>query len=307
MMIIDAHAHFINRIDGRKGNEKTSAGSYGKVWVGDTEKQMLPPCLADSVFPDGMLVATLDAHGIDRAVLLQNPFYGIMNNEIAQVLEKYPGRFKGTIQVDPHDGKALETIRRFHSAGQSVLKFEMSDGWGWTGIYNDLFLDRQPFTGFWELAEELGMQVIIDPGPVDNPGYQPEELNRVTGRFPGVKFLIEHLAYMTADLYGDPEAMDKWKVMVQLGRKENVFIGFSAVYSLMEEAYPCPRSLKLLREVVDQTGGEKVLWGTDIPTTMGRYTYRQMMDLILEHTGFLDDKDRANIMGMNAARFFDWK
>jgi predicted TIM-barrel fold metal-dependent hydrolase len=268
---------------------------------------MLPPLLADSVFPDEMLVATLDAHGIDRAVLLQNPFYGIMNHEIAQVLEKYPGRFRGTIQVDPHDKEATGTIRRFFSPGQSALKFEMSEGWGWTGMYDDLVLDRRPFTGFWELAEELGMQVIIDPGPVGNPGYQVEELDRVTGRFPGVKFLIEHLAYMTADLYGGAEAMEKWKGMVQLGRKDNVFIGFSAIFSLMEEAYPCPLSLQLLREVVDQAGSEKVLWGTDIPTTMGSYTYRQMMDLILEHGGFLDDEDRENIMGRNAARFFDWK
>jgi predicted TIM-barrel fold metal-dependent hydrolase len=121
-----------------------------------------------------------------------------------------------------------------------------------------------------------------------------------------VKFLIEHLACMTAELYGDPEAMEKWKAMVQLGRKDNVFIGFSAIFCLMEEAYPCPSSLQMLREVIDQVGDEKVLWGTDIPTTMGRYTFRQMMDLILEHAGSLDDEGKNNIMGLNAFRFFNW-
>jgi hypothetical protein len=98
-----------------------------------------------------------------------------------------------------------------------------------------------------------------------------------------VKFLIEHLAYMTADSYPDPDAREKWLRMVKLAKKKYVFLGFSAIFFLMEEEYPCPNSIGLLHEVVNRVGAQKVLWGTDIPTTLNKYTYRQMMDLILKH------------------------
>jgi predicted TIM-barrel fold metal-dependent hydrolase len=138
---------------------------------------MLPPYLAESNFPAGMLMAMMDANGVDRAIVLQNPFYGIMNEEISKAVKENPDRLTGTIQVDPFDKNALEIIRTFNSPGQSVLKFEMSDGWGWTGIYRDVILDSSLFMDFWQLASELGMQVIIDPGPIDNPGYQVKDWN----------------------------------------------------------------------------------------------------------------------------------
>ncbi len=306
-MVIDAHAHIIQRIHGRRGKESTSAGRFGKVKVGQKQVQMLPSCLADSTFPPEMLIALMDAHDVDRAVLLQNPVYGIMNGDIGKAVELFPDRFIGTIQVDPFDKEAQSVIKEYHSPEQSVLKFEMSKGWGWTGIYDEVNLTNYQFLGFWELASELGLSIIIDPGPVDNPGYQVEEIDQISDQFPDIKILIEHLGYMTLDQYKHESGRERWQNMINLARKDNVFIGFSAIYALMEEDYPCPLSLELLQQVVSYIGSEKVLWGTDIPTTLRNYTYQQMTDLIFLHADFLTASDKDRIMGKNARNFFNWE
>ena len=94
--------------------------------------------------------------------------------------------------------------------------------------------------------------------------------------------------------------------MVRIARKENIFLWFSAIFALMEKAYPCPLSLKLLEEVVEAVGAGKVLWGSDIPTTLGNYTYLQMKNLILEHADLLSGEEKNRILGLSAFEFFNW-
>ena len=77
-MIIDAHAHIFAKIAGRREKEKTSPGRFGKVIVGDNASQILPPFLINSCFDAELLVNMMDYYGVDKAVLLQNPTYGII-------------------------------------------------------------------------------------------------------------------------------------------------------------------------------------------------------------------------------------
>lgn len=58
------------------------------------------------------------------------------------------------------------------------------------------------------------------------------------------------------------------------------------------------------KDAVSIIGLRKLLWGSDAPTTLTRYTYRQMLDMILLHAGFSTDADKARIMGENAAGLF---
>lgn len=303
-MIIDAHAHIVPFIKGQKGNAKTESEKYGKVKVGNETVQLLPPFLDNSTFQTEVLIGMMDDNEVDMAVILQNPFFGVMNIEISEALKKYPGRFFGTIQANPYGDSSIAEIKKYYSPRQCVLKFEMSEGWGWTGRYPGLKLNGPECVKFWELADELNLRVIIDPGPVFNKGYQIEEIREISNSFPGVKFLIEHLGYYTADLLGNTEAHERWLRMIGLANEKNIFLGFSAIYALMEEDYPCPLSLGLLREASSVAGADKIIWGSDIPVTLTRYTYRQMKDMIGRNSaGFLTPSEREKILGLNALKF----
>jgi hypothetical protein len=68
--------------------------------------------------------------------------------------------------------------------------------------------------------------------------------------------------------------------------------------------YPCRRAIELLQEAVELVSSRKILWGTDIPLTLRRYTYRQMIDVVRTEASFLSDRDRRQILGENAAHVF---
>jgi hypothetical protein len=304
-MIIDAHAHIFSHIAGQKGKEKTAPGKYGKVQIGNTMVQTLPPYLENSSFDVDMLVAMMSDCGVDKAVLLQNPVFGIINQEIATAIENYPSRFIGTLQVDPLAPDAIEIIKKNITPKQSVLKLEISKDWGWSGSHSGLRIDSPEFMQIWELASDMGVQIIIDPGSINNPGYQVEHLDKISNQYPNVKFLLEHFGYLTKDLSNDNKALERRLELIKLAHKKNIFLGFSATGALLDDDYPCTQSLALLKETVAIVGSNKILWGSDIPTTLNKYTYQQMIDVVLKHTSFLSNEEKDQIMYKNALSFFN--
>ncbi|VGO19499.1 amidohydrolase family protein [Pontiella sulfatireligans] len=303
-MIIDAHAHIFTNIAGQRGANKTSSGTFGKVNVGNDEVQMLPPTFVDSSFNVDMLIHMMDCNGVDKAVLLQNPVFGSINEDVAEAIRAFPERFVGTIQVDPLSDHALETVKKIATPKQSTLKFELSRGWGWSGIHPGLQIDSPEFMDIWDLASELELSVIVDPGRIDNPGYQVAQIDAISQKYPQIKFLLEHLGYFTGDLIGDETAKKRWLNLIELAQKENVFLGFSAAGILLDEDYPCPGALRLLEEAVSIVGANKIVWGSDLPTTLNKYTYQQMIDVVLKHAQFLTGNEKKQIMGINALDFF---
>lgn len=305
MRIVDAHAHVFERASGRKGDLPVSSGRYGRVTIGGREERMLPPCFADSACPAELLVEMMDSAGVEKAVLLQNPVFGSVNDYVRASVERWPDRLTGTVQVDPAREDACSEIERYASARQHVLKLEMSEEWGWSGRYAGLSLTDERFVKIWDTAARLGLQVIVDPGPVFNAGYQVREIAAVASAYPTLRLLIEHLGYMTAGQLADEKAWARWREMLCLGRTfENVWFGVSAVWSLLEERYPCPASQRLLEEAAVMISPDKLIWGSDLPTTLRGLTYRQMIDFVAVECRFLPKLAQEKILGRNAELFF---
>jgi len=59
-----------------------------------------------------------------------------------------------------------------------------------------------------------------------------------------------------------------------------------------------------LREAVEIVGAEKLLWGSDLPITLNRHTYRQLVDAVRLETPFLSPEDRGRILRANAQAVF---
>lgn len=303
-MIIDAHAHIFSTINGQNRYGPTTSGFWGMVGTGLGPKQMLPPYFKDSSFPVEALIGMMDRDGVDKAILLQNPTFGIINDEIRDAIVRYPDRFIGTVQVDPmKSGEAADILEKYGSVKQKILKLEMSDTWGWPGIYPGLKFDSAPVVKILESAYAKGFHVIVDPGPIGNTGYQVEVIEKYATRFPEMNFLIEHLGYLCKDDLGNQAMLERHLQCLKLATHKNVFLGFSATGILLEDEYPCSRSLALLKETVDLVSPGKILWGSDIPTTLNMYTYRQMIDVV-RNAPFLSDHDKKLILGGNALRIF---
>lgn len=301
--IFDAHAHVIDCIDGIKRGHKTASAKYGRIlWKGE-EIPFLSPFFYDTRFSVKALIETMDFTGVSKAVLLQNPVIGIINDEIQQAIENYPDRFFGTIQVDPMKNNACEIIRKYASEKQNTLKLEISEEWGWSGNYPGFSLAGPEMMTIWETIAKLGLRVIIDTGDIFNNGYQIENIRFVAERFPDTKILIEHLAFYRNGI--DEQAKLRRIEMLQLGKDfGNVYFGFSSTAAFIIDDYPCKKTLGLLREAVTMMGAGKILWGSDIPSTFKKYTYRQMIDVIAIHASFLTESEKKAILFENAESFF---
>jgi predicted TIM-barrel fold metal-dependent hydrolase len=302
--IIDAHAHVIEQVFGRNRFGAVNSEQWGGVLRGGERVPMLPPTCADSTFPVEALVELMDREGVSQAVLLQNPTLGICNQYIRECLERFPQRFCGTIQVDPRAPDAADVIWQFASPRQHTLKLEMSYDWGWTGLYPDFRMDEPGMRPVWEAVAECGLEVIVDPGPPGNPGYQVEALDALISRLPATRFVLEHLGYLLAVQEHDEESRSRRRQLLRLAQRPNVWLGLAAVPVLLDDKYPCPRSLQWVREAVELCGADKLIWGSDLPITLNLHTYRQLADTIRRDADFLSDDQKHRILCDNAREVF---
>jgi predicted TIM-barrel fold metal-dependent hydrolase len=279
MSIVDAHMHFFN------------VAAVGKP--------------KNEIFDTKTIITTMIHHGVDKAVLMQNPVIGIRNDEALDMMKQYPGIFKGSIQVDPVDPAASKTIAKYAACkDMCMVKFEMSREWGWTGKYSNLKLDGNEMMRIWGTCVRLDLAVIIDAGHPFNNGYQVEAIDRITSEYPEMIFLIEHLGGLSKEDLHKKESLIAWEQLCRQAQKSNVYLGLSSVSMFLQDAYPCRQSLEILKRVWQIVGSNKIVWGSDAPSTLQFYTYQQLLDIVLIHADFLNDADKRLIMGENALRLF---
>jgi predicted TIM-barrel fold metal-dependent hydrolase len=72
----------------------------------------------------------------------------------------------------------------------------------------------------------------------------------------------------------------------------------------LEDIYPCPRSVGLLREAVELAGAKKLLWGSDLPVTFSLHTYRQLVEWVRLGAAFLSEAQIKQILHDNARTVF---
>lgn len=251
------------------------------------------------------LIALMNEHDVARAVLMQNPTIGTMNEAVRGAIARWPARFIGTIQVDPRDPRAATIVREFaaHPA-QRIVKFEMSEEWGWSGKYPGLRLDEPALMRLWDVIGELRLDVIIDPGAPGNNGYQIAAIAALAQRFPETRIVVEHLGYPTPESLRDAQREQQRRQCLALGRLPNIAIGFSAVPILLGESPPFPQTLVLLREALGVVGAGKLLWGSDAPSVLPKYTYRQLIECVTVHADFLSETEVRALLRDNARRFY---
>lgn len=94
MKIIDAHVHLVQCIAGTgAGGELRSCGGGQGIYADGSVCALIPPAWGtDQVTPERML-ELMDAHQVERAVLLQGGYLGFQNLYSWQAQQQWPHRF----------------------------------------------------------------------------------------------------------------------------------------------------------------------------------------------------------------------
>ena len=306
-MIIDAHAHIMTAVKGTTATGPTRSLSWGKVRWGDQTIQLLPPFTQATTFPAETLLAQMDWAGVERAVLLQGPFYGEANAYVASAVARWPDRFIGAYAPDPLAPAARETFARcVEEHGLRIVKFELTEPTGLTGRYPGLRIDAPQFSWIFETADRNGLVVTFDLGKIGSKAYQTEAVAALADRFPNMQIVIAHLAQPPIGNSNNAALNAEWKKQMLLGRKPNVAFDLSALpaYSPAYDEYPYAPAQDYIQRALTLIGAHKIMWGTDVPGLLTSGSYRQLLNYVRLHCDFMSAEERAQVLGLNALRVY---
>jgi predicted TIM-barrel fold metal-dependent hydrolase len=308
MRKIDGHVHIVpaglkGRVDERF---KVRVEPYGiKRFADGSVYQFMPDYMADSCFEAETLIKCMDNQGIERAVVMQSLCLSF-NEEVVKAVRRYPGRLAGAMIIEPRDPGCLKDMEYWRQQGLRVMKLELSTGLGFShpNLYPGFKLDSELGQLIWRKAAETGITVTIDPGPIDSPGYQVEELHRIIPEYPELRMVICHLGFPEIGLNSNKTRYQRWQRMLSLAKYDNVWFDISAVPALFsQEGYPYQAAINYLRELIDKYGADKPIWGSDIPGIWVYATYPQMVEMWSNST-LLDQKEKELLFRENAQKAY---
>ena len=306
-MIIDAHSHIFPEVRGATGAGPSRGLGYGRIAVGAEETQLLPPYNKTTVFTPEMLIANMDWAGVDKAVLLQGPFYGECNSYVLEALNRYTDRLVGAAYFDPwgqNNRKELENL--IASSGFRVVKLECSEATGLCGLHPNAMLDMPDIAWLWDTLERRGLVLTLDLGAIDSRSYQTDAVRAIAEGYPDLRIVIAHLGQPNPSMEADVERWDLWLEQIDLGQLPNVWFDTAALPAyLPDEDFPYPTAERYLHLAVERIGSSKILWGTDLPGLLRHLNYPQLVKLAKLHTQSLSSNERAMILGENAMRVYD--
>jgi predicted TIM-barrel fold metal-dependent hydrolase len=305
-MIIDAHTHVFRHLCGRIAAGQVSGLAWGRARMGDEEIQLLPPLCPGTSFPPEALIAQMNWAGVDKAVLLQGPFYGDQNAVVLDALARFPERFFGAAYLDPWDEMPRRRFGDIVSTGKfCAVKLECTEPTGLCGLHPEARLDDPGLAWLWDELEAHALVLVVDLGTVGTRSYQTSAVRGIAERHPQLRIVIPHLAQITPAVAGSREKRRAWEEQIDLGLLPNVWFDCASLPAyLPDEDYPYPTVEKYLALAVERIGAEKILWGSDLPGLAGAMSYPQVVRLARRHGESLTPNNQAAFLGGNAMHVF---
>jgi predicted TIM-barrel fold metal-dependent hydrolase len=305
-MIVDAHVHAFRRLCGRIAAGDVIGMGWGRARVGDQEIQLLPPLCPETSFPPEALVAQMNWAGVDKAVLLQGPFYGDQNSTVLEALTRFPDRFFGAAYFDPWDDSPRKKFADILAAHKfCAIKLECTEPTGLCGLHPEARLDDPKLLWLWDGLQANGLVLVLDLGTVGARSYQTAAVRTIAEHHPQLRIVIPHLAQITPSVAGSRERRRAWEEQIDLGLLPNVWFDSASLPAyLPDEDYPYPSATKYLVLAIERIGAHKVLWGSDLPGLAGAMSYPQAVRLAKRHTEFLTPDQQASFLGGNALNVF---
>ncbi len=306
-MIIDAHVHIFARMTGRLARGTVRGVTYGRVRIGRGRPfQAFPPTERSVRSTPETLLALLDWAGVDKAVLLQNNFYGDHNTEVARAAERWPDRFLPAMYLDPWLPGARKVFARFaDNRGFHIVKLATDDRLGLFALHPRASLRDECCAWLWPEMERRGMVLTLDLGAIGSRSYETAAVEHIAARHPRLRIVICHLAQPTKRLAHDPAQRQLWRQQVLLARRDNVWLDLSALpHKCDGEPYPWLSSGHWIRRALALLGPHKLLWGSDAPGLLTAGTYPQLLTQMDVHLARCSSAQRCAILGRNAERVY---
>lgn len=288
-MIVDAHLHLWNRVDGRLGRERVRPLKDGVILVGKRRIQGMPSWFLDCRNPAELALAALDDAGVDVGIVTQEYLDGNQNDYLVRVMRKFPDRFFVHALLEfPRPEDLKKNFRKVLKQGFRGIKCPAMFLPQWK-----VPLNHPKLMEIWEEMEERKMVLSIDLAPGE---IQVPEMKKVLRDFPELKVAVGHCGMA---------GRGNWLTQISLAEFPNVYIDCGGIIWLFrQEGLPFHEAQRKIQQAVRHSGSDKIMWGSDYPRTMVDFTYRQSLEFVINGCRFLNGKEKAGFLGGNAARLY---
>lgn len=284
-------------------------GRFGRSeWEHEGETyylQWMPELMETMVMPAESMISLMNNVGVHWGVISRGHSYGDINHEVAQIVQAHKGRFVGCAQIQEwradHESQHDE-LRRSVKIGLSALYFETE------AFFMDdyrLTIDDRRLDRLWEIVAELGIPVLWDIRP--RHSFTPEDFNSQVralsawaDRWPTIPSVLTHAFNMA---WFDDRRLSA--DVVELLRRPQMYVEllFPIMMGRLWE-YPYAEAGEAIRQLREEVGTDRMMWGSDMPAAQRVCTYRQALDYIRIHCDWLPPQEREAILGTNASRLF---
>lgn len=296
-MIIDIHAHVCDQVASITNGQPLRSESWGQARNGNKYIQFFPPSFEKSNSPVEMLIAHMDVNGVDKALLMANPYYGYHNEYFIESVRKYPHRLKGVALVDMLKGKEAADELAWLYDNTELFGFKIETASTFACAPGRHYGERE-FFPVWDVINQYRQPVFIHMFT----DQDIRDLDMLVEQFPDITYVICH---MGADsCFGKGQSLSNFDHLIELvAGKKNVYFDTSTVPVYYDEEYPFPTSTAYISKAYQKVGAGKMMWSTDYPGMLNHATYAELMHMLDRHCG-IPAGDLEWIMGGNAEKLF---
>lgn len=283
-------------------------GRYGRFeWTvdgADLYIQFLPPSLQGMQSPPEFMLQQMSRAGVDVGILQNARLYGRLNDFFAEATTRYPGKFIGLADVEEAVAHTDEQIQKLRHAvnGLGLRGLYYANRGLFTTGYRHMF-DDPIFDPLWEEVQALGIPIFWEiagvPNPADGAAFlvELERLNRWADRWPKISGVWTH-GFSPRLLAEMPAPLDSL-----LGREQFLVEILYPIHWAREHEYPYLELRPAIETLYRRVGGERLIWGSDMPNVERNCTYRQSLQYLrIVAEGVIPAVDMDGVLGLNVLR-----
>ena len=286
--VIDAHAHYFNV------NTMQNWLKRGRTMESFSNRTKSRTDMTSIELPDEnwdtaqKWVDELDRYGIKTMGVMVGPE---AYDEFIETMKRFPGRFIGYANINPHDTDAAEKVEKAAKDGFKGIKLYPSS-------WRDLKVYDEPCYPVYDACKRKDMLVFLHfgitiGGQADLRNGNPIDIQVPSRDYPDLNFIIAHFG---AGWFRE--------VLLMQYQTDNVYMDSSGSNSWMRYL-PYDLDLKMIfRKAVQAGGSHKVLFGTDSTFFPRGWRYNVLEAQVnacreLKAEGIIKDEDIANIFHDN--------
>jgi predicted TIM-barrel fold metal-dependent hydrolase len=281
-------------------------GNYGRLdFTIDGEdyySQYMPVGMQQIVAPPELMLAQMAYARVDHTILQTGWGYGAMNDYNAFAQNQYPDKFTAMLNVDEPRAYTEAGLREFDRAhrqlGLRAVYFAL-DAFARYDFDIEFFDPRMD--AFWSKVDAAGLPVFFEA--TSAPDYTVASYVRNIGRLHQLMQRYRNIRWVLVmgppvAAFGRSGTWDFPEEVLAAYRHDNMLvevmfpISWGGVWD-----YPYPEAQRLIEDMRNKLGADRLVWGSDMPNVERFCTYRQSIDYVRRYCSFLTASEKDLILG----------